>query len=882
MGGGMKKKWTSTDNEVSNLINLPTDVTVDVVFNNEETASVSIGDGALVRSMQVKDGVYTFTGNADAILEVEEALTVGSGATAHIQTGIKAGSISTDGTLSLTGSIETASVTVNVGGVLNLSDTTLDAAVAITNSGTINLSGTIDLVGFSAVVGSELVPVTGSGYSTITTEYHLFNGGSSSAANVTEWQIDGSVADGTTSFAGGTLSVTKESDSYYVTSGSVVYDGGADFAKAKEFILNGGTVVIGTEMISDGFILSAADGSVIELGDKELNQKSLGELSGQTTLSGGVGSSYHLGADTTLKSNLALADSWSGTVKMGDVSATTELLDITHLGKDASTIEMGHISVGKLTNNTRAAVTAHSLRVGKDSAVQGNLSIGETLTLGSAENSAVLTVGGSISADRVLLGNAQSMLVAKELQTSGDVITIGVENQEVLTRLNTLAEQRAITLITLEEAYAGTGAVFDASVSASRSAAMAGAQKYFTVLEWDNAKKNLLYQAKANEAYVSQAVRSQSKNGRAGESLLQDALLAQNPQVNASGSDLAALLNSVDAGEMTDEKAAAVAGASTAALGMAFSGDVERQLRAIRNRTTTMGVNDCVINEGMPYFNAWINAEGNRGELDKDGTMAGYTLDSWGGTVGFDVDVNPNLTLGMAVTAMYGDVTVDGPDTLDGDMDTYYISAFARYAKRAWTHTFVATVGSMDSSYERTVRYSGGSYMTKGDTDGTAFGLMYELARTFTLDRDGDVAGQLVANVAYRHTGVGAYTETGRDAALKVDEQTLDTVTFGVGGRMQAVVGENVFNRTSVLEARALAKLDVGDRSSEADVAFLGSRKTATVESAELGAFGVELGAGLSIPVGDEEDGILFFDVSAELRSGYSNLNGTVGYRINF
>ncbi|MBQ9094925.1 MAG: hypothetical protein IJY53_01140, partial [Akkermansia sp.] len=87
---------------------------------------------------------------------------------------------------------------------------------------------------------------------------------------------------------------------------------------------------------------------------------------------------------------------------------------------------------------------------------------------------------------------------------------------------------------------------------------------------------------------------------------------------------------------------------------------------------------------------------------------------------------------------------------------------------------------------------------------------------------------------------------------------------------------------TSVLELRALAKLDVGDRASEADVALINGTGRGTVESAELGAFGVELGAGLSIPVGDDNDGTIFFDVSAELRSGYSNVNGTVGYRINF
>ena len=334
--------------------------------------------------------------------------------------------------------------------------------------------------------------------------------------------------------------------------------------------------------------------------------------------------------------------------------------------------------------------------------------------------------------------------------------------------------------------------------------------------------------------------------------------------------------------QSAQEAMAAVAGSSTASLGMALAGDVERQLRAIRNRTTTMGVNQCVMNENMPYFNAWVNAEGNHSELDQDSLASGYVLDSWGGTVGFDVDVNPNLTLGLAVTAMYGDLTVDGPDTLEGDMDTCYVTAFARYSKHAWTHTLIGTIGKMDGSYERTVNYGRNSYTAEGDTDGTTFGLMYEVSRTYAFSEDSDACWQPVFNIAYRHTTVKGYTETATDAALDVDDQTLDTVTLSAGARMQAVVGENLFERTSVLELRALAKLDVGDRASEADVALINGTGRGTVESAELGAFGVELGAGLSIPVGNVNDGTIFFDVSAELRSGYSNVNGTVGYRINF
>jgi len=326
---------------------------------------------------------------------------------------------------------------------------------------------------------------------------------------------------------------------------------------------------------------------------------------------------------------------------------------------------------------------------------------------------------------------------------------------------------------------------------------------------------------------------------------------------------------------------AATAGAGTAVLGSAFSADVERQLRAIRNRTTTMGVNQCEVNEGMPYVNAWINAEGDHREMDADGLAAGYTMDSWGGTVGFDVDITNHLTMGMAVTAMYGDLEADSADRAEGDFDTQYVSLFARVAHQAWTHTFVATLGRADVTLNRTVSVPGGSYETSGDTDGMAYGFMYEVARTFSLNEDGTTCWQPVFNVTWRHSSIDAYTESGADNALAVGEQDMNVLTFGAGARLQTVMGESLYNRASIFEARAMVKVDAGDREGEADVALLEGTTATSVKSAEIGAVGVEIGAGVTIPVGLNA-GSIFIDGSAEFRSGYSNVNGTVGYRINF
>ncbi len=342
------------------------------------------------------------------------------------------------------------------------------------------------------------------------------------------------------------------------------------------------------------------------------------------------------------------------------------------------------------------------------------------------------------------------------------------------------------------------------------------------------------------------------------------------------------LNNSVLAGNgaKVDEALAAVAGASTAVIGAAFVSDVERQLKAIRNRTTTMGVDQEVVND-LPFFNAWINAEGSYHTMDADGNLPGFTLSSWGGTVGVDVDCTDKLTAGLALTAMYGDLEADSADTAEGDLDTYYVSAFARYNHKRWVHTFVATVGRMDATLDRTVNYGTGSYETQGETEGLGFGLMYEVGYTIPADEEGYTCWQPVFNIAWRHTTVDAYDESGSDAGLAVGEQSYDAITIGAGARVQTVVGENLWNRYSVLEARALLKVDAGDRESTTDVALLAGSPTASVSSAERGAVGAELGVGLSIPL-SADSGSIFFDASADIRSGEVEANATAGYRINF
>ena len=112
-----------------------------------------------------------------------------------------------------------------------------------------------------------------------------------------------------------------------------------------------------------------------------------------------------------------------------------------------------------------------------------------------------------------------------------------------------------------------------------------------------------------------------------------------------------------------------------------------------------------------------------------------------------------------------------------------------------------------------------------------------------------------------------------------MDEQHLDTVTMGLGARYAATVGQRTMNRACAFEARALAKYDLGDRQTDTTVGFIGQAARANIESAEYGAFGLELGAGIAVPVGP---GSVFADGSVELRSDYTNFNAAAGYRIQF
>lgn len=324
---------------------------------------------------------------------------------------------------------------------------------------------------------------------------------------------------------------------------------------------------------------------------------------------------------------------------------------------------------------------------------------------------------------------------------------------------------------------------------------------------------------------------------------------------------------------------AAAAGASSAVLAQAAGADVERQLRTMRNRAATIGLPDSGGKESRT--SVWMNAETSYYKLDADGCMPGFKSSGWGGTVGLHTEHPAGVSLGLALTAMYNDLETAGPDRLKGDMDNYYLSGIVRMTEGAWQHTFIATVGTADIDARRTVNYGEGAYTTHLSTDGMSFGLMYELGYAIPLNDERSAILQPIANIAWRYSQLDAYSETGSDAALSVAEQSFSSVVFGLGARLQAAAGESLWNTAGAFELRALIKANAGDRAGKAQVAFSSAGlSSASVQSAESGVIGLELGAGVSVPVSSSS--AIYADFSAELGNGRTDLNATLGYKLTF
>ncbi len=838
-------------------------------------------------------------------------LVVGSLSIADGCTSIAAG-LTTEGESSLS-----AGTSLSIAGTSSLGGTiTLEAGATLTLDGTIMINkdtftpenAVKDVTGY--FVGSSTQPNgRQSGFEAACWDITLVAGGTIIDNGVT-WELENDAdadfkleKDGTLhaygSGVGRVFHVGAEDTVTYSEANA------ADFVNSKgqqatAIQLNGGQLNLEKNVgdkRGNPFILSTTRSKMDIAADVMLKASQLDASGGSVTLSGS--GAYDLETGLSLADGVLLGAGWQGLIYTGEVADGTELLNVGHLGNMNSGVQLG--PTGNVTIESLEAtdadtdssvghiITPGNLTLLSSTSNVHSLTVKGMLTLGTEAAAVTLNADGVLGTQSISLGNMASCVFAGALD--GATLNIGIS--DALLKKHATG---SITIMTLAQAYNGSTTLNGVN---AENGVRSDDWKMIHTLVWQDAAgrarettspSELQLQVRTNPMYVKEkvgvTVHNYSHNGSAGLEILNDAYAELNPQLNTPGGALAGLIDTVDAGKMTDEALAAVAGASSAVLGQALSSDVDRQLRAIRNRSITRAFSrDTLTIKGggasspgssHKYF-AWVNAEGNRAEQGNEGTAAGYTLTSWGGTLGAGMQVNEKLTLGVALTGMFGDLKSNSPDHLDGDMDTTYVSVFGRCTRGKWSHSVIGTFGKMSADMNRTAYHATGSYTNTGETDGIGLGLMYEVSREYALSSRRSISP--VFNISYRHTEVDGYNERNTDAALQVSKQSLDTMTLGFGARYAAIVGELSLNRPCSFQSRVLAKYDIGDHQSNASVGFLGQATRADIESAELGAFGVEFGAGISVPVGK---GSIFADGAVEMRSNYTNFNATVGYKLDF
>ncbi len=303
---------------------------------------------------------------------------------------------------------------------------------------------------------------------------------------------------------------------------------------------------------------------------------------------------------------------------------------------------------------------------------------------------------------------------------------------------------------------------------------------------------------------------------------------------------------------------------------------VTNTINNLRNRVIQMGNEQGT--EPEKNIHAWIEADGAYNDIDQDGGAAGYEFQTWGGTVGAHADVG-NFSLGAAVSAAYGDLTAHSVDRAEGDHDTLTASLFARHQHGRLTQMGILSFGRNELDVTRHVH----TYEAEGTANGHTITAYYEAGYTLTLDEDGAQVLQPLVSVMLTSARMGEFSESGSigDAGLRCDSETYFYGTVGLGARYQAVLGTDVNDRVAFVEARAKVVADFGDDTHEANVSYVGAPGTNfSLYGAEVGKVGVQLGAGISIPMGIYRT--FFADVDLDLRDCATSVSGSVGMRFEF
>ena len=724
-------------------------------------------------------------------------------------------------------------------------------------TGTLTVGGTMDVETLALREGNIILNGTENSLDTLTLE----GGGLTISGNAEIETITGTEAGGTLAIQG-TLDLTGTSS---INNGAITGTGSLRIREGAELALGGEARLDGTSVTADGTLtLTGTESGAIS------------GLSGSGALSMN-GGSLSISSATTSSGTFSGTLAGSGTL---DISGqATQYLQTGNKDYDLA-VRDGGVLVLKGTADA-PTLNYNSITAGNN----GTLRIEAT---GDAQGSANTTLNvenitfQNGSTTELIYNFNQDAPFGAPMLTAG-TITVQDGAGFLLSNMKGNAAMNAGSDLHDVVLMSATGSISGLEDGQSLAARISGLfAVYYQDATLSRDGNDILLNATLRQENLF-ASAADTWNSAAGAGLLWEARKNLDPD-----SQLAQFMNGVSTmindGNLSgaSRAMAAAAGSTVNALGTAQRDALRDQMGWIRNRTTLMGVNPAYVNDDLPRFHMWMEGTGSYAKLDTRGDESGYQLTTWGGTVGMDADLSDRLTVGAAFTAGYGDLTASAADSADGHLDSYYASLFGRYQNKRWAHTLILTGGWNDAKLNRTVNYGEGSYGTQGSTSGWGFGAMYELTYDVYLNENRSSVLQPLFNASVVTTRMDGYEETGAgNAGLNVGRQDWTTGTLALGGRWMGLVGSNIFGRESLAEIRVNAAQDLGDRRGETNVSLLGNPGFAqSVRGAKTGTTALQLGAGLSVPVGTK--GTIYVNGNADIRDGSSALNGSVGYRYDF
>ena len=724
-------------------------------------------------------------------------------------------------------------------------------------TGTLTVGGTMDVETLALREGNIILNGTENSLDTLTLE----GGGLTISGNAEIETITGTEAGGTLAIQG-TLDLTGTSS---INNGAITGTGSLRIREGAELALGGEARLDGTSVTADGTLtLTGTESGAIS------------GLSGSGALSMN-GGSLSISSATTSSGTFSGTLAGSGTL---DISGqATQYLQTGNKDYDLA-VRDGGVLVLKGTADA-PTLNYNSITAGNN----GTLRIEAT---GDAQGSANTTLNvenitfQNGSTTELIYNFNQDAPFGAPMLTAG-TITVQDGAGFLLSNMKGNAAMNAGSDLHDVVLMSATGSISGLEDGQSLAARISGLfAVYYQDATLSRDGNDILLNATLRQENLF-ASAADTWNSAAGAGLLWEARKNLDPD-----SQLAQFMNGVSTmindGNLSgaSRAMAAAAGSTVNALGTAQRDALRDQMGWIRNRTTLMGVNPAYVNDDLPRFHMWMEGTGSYAKLDTRGDESGYQLTTWGGTVGVDADLSDRLTAGAAFTAGYGDLTAGAADSADGRLDSYYASLFGRYQNKRWAHTLILTGGWNDAKLNRTVNYGEGSYGTQGSTSGWGFGAMYELTCDIYLDENRSSVLQPLFNASVVTTRMDGYEETGAgNAGLNVGRQDWTTGTLALGGRWMGLVGSNIFGRESLAEIRVNAAQDLGDRRGETNVSLLGNPGFAqSVRGAKTGTTALQLGAGLSVPVGTK--GTIYVNGNADIRDGSSSVNGSVGYRYDF